>query len=85
MPTPLRANSLNASYYRWPVDHTFVRWHRRLPEGFQMSVKAPRGLTHFKRLYEPERWLTHMRRGLRYLERKRGFFRLLAEITGSTP
>ncbi|MDX1665497.1 MAG: DUF72 domain-containing protein, partial [Candidatus Promineifilaceae bacterium] len=63
---------LNASYYRWPADHTFVRWHRRLPEGFQMSVKAPRGLSHFKRLYEPERWLARMRHGLRYLGRKRG-------------
>lgn len=33
---------LNASFYRWP------------PEGFQLSVKAARGLTHAKRLHAPE-------------------------------
>ncbi len=42
---------LNASFYRWPPDRTFASWRRRLPDGFQLSVKAPRGLTHAKRLY----------------------------------
>ena len=27
------------------------RWHDRLPDGFRMTVKAPRGLTHVRRLY----------------------------------
>lgn len=70
---------LNASYYRWPADYAFIRWHQRLPEGFEMSVKAPRGLTHFKRLYQPERWLARMRPGLRYLGRKRGL--LLVQLS----
>src|SRR3954452_8868058 len=48
---------LNASFYRWPADRTFASWRRRLPEGFQLSVKAPRGLTHAKRLYAPEVWV----------------------------
>ena len=48
---------LNASFYRWPPDATFASWHRRTPEGFVLSVKAPRGLTHAKRLYAPERWV----------------------------
>src|SRR3712207_9451552 len=43
---------LNASFYRWPRDASFASWRRRLPPGFQLSVKAPRGLTHAKRLYE---------------------------------
>lgn len=47
---------LNASFYRWPRDATFASWARRLPPGFTMSVKAPRGLTHAKRLYDPEAW-----------------------------
>ena len=47
---------LNASFYRWPRDATFAGWRRRLPDGFAMSVKAPRGLTHAKRLLEPEAW-----------------------------
>nr|RZI35438.1 hypothetical protein BJQ95_02201 [Cryobacterium sp. SO1] len=32
----------------------FESWHRRLPPGFVMSVKAPRGLTHAKKRYAPE-------------------------------
>ena len=46
---------LNASFYRWPRDATFAGWRRRLPAGFLMSVKAPRGLTHAKRLYARRR------------------------------
>jgi uncharacterized protein YecE (DUF72 family) len=48
---------LNASFYRWPRTATFASWRRRLPEGFRLSVKAPRGLTHAKRLYAPEAWV----------------------------
>lgn len=70
---------LNSSYYRWPADSTFARWHKRLPEGFRMSVKAPGGLTHLKKLYGPERWLGRMRRGLAYLGRKRGI--LLVQLS----
>src|ERR671921_767477 len=48
---------LNASFYRWPRDTSFASWNRRLPPGFSMSVKAPRGLTHARKLYGPEVWL----------------------------
>ncbi|HEY0509669.1 MAG TPA: DUF72 domain-containing protein [Blastococcus sp.] len=48
---------LDASFYRWPPDVSFASWRRRLPAGFQLSVKAPRGLAHAKRLYAPEPWL----------------------------
>jgi len=48
---------LNSSFYRWPAPATFKGWRRRLPEAFQLSVKAPRGLTHGKRLYAPEPWV----------------------------
>jgi uncharacterized protein YecE (DUF72 family) len=48
---------LNASFYRWPRDVSFASWRRRLPDGFRMSVKAPRGLTHGKRLLSPEVWV----------------------------
>jgi uncharacterized protein YecE (DUF72 family) len=51
---------LNASFYRWPRDVSFASWRRRLPSGFQLSVKAPRGLTHAKKLYAPERWLPRL-------------------------
>jgi uncharacterized protein YecE (DUF72 family) len=48
---------VNSTYYRWPTDSTFASWRQRLPDGFLMSVKAPRGLTHSARLYAPEKWL----------------------------
>jgi uncharacterized protein YecE (DUF72 family) len=47
---------LNSSFYHWPRQATFAGWRERLPVGFQLSVKAPRGLTHAKRLYAPEVW-----------------------------
>jgi uncharacterized protein YecE (DUF72 family) len=48
---------LNSSFYRWPRPSAFRSWQRRLPDGFCLSVKAPRGLTHGKRLYAPEAWV----------------------------
>jgi uncharacterized protein YecE (DUF72 family) len=53
---------LNASFYRWPKDSTFESWRRRLPDGFTMSVKAHRGLTHFRRLASPEPWVDRFER-----------------------
>ena len=57
------AVELNASFYRWPSPATFASWQRRLPDGFTMSVKAPRGLTHGKRLYAPEQWIERIAAG----------------------
>lgn len=54
---------LNSSFYRWPRDSAFASWRRRLPDGFQLSVKAPRGLTHAKRLYAPELWVERIAKG----------------------
>lgn len=47
---------LNSSFYHWPRDVSFASWRRRAPEGFVMSVKAPRGLTHAKKLDDPATW-----------------------------
>ena len=58
---------LNASFYRWPPERTFASWRERLPDGFRMSVKAPRGLTHAKRLLEPEAWVDRIVTGWRAL------------------
>jgi uncharacterized protein YecE (DUF72 family) len=54
---------LNASFYRWPPARTFASWRLRLPPGFLMTVKAPRGLTHAKRLLEPEAWIERIAAG----------------------
>jgi uncharacterized protein YecE (DUF72 family) len=62
---------LNASFYRWPRDSTFASWNRRLPPGFLLTVKAPRGLTHAKQLYEPEVWTARIARSWHALGDKR--------------
>jgi uncharacterized protein YecE (DUF72 family) len=58
---------LNASFYRWPKDSTFAGWRQRLPDGFRMSIKAHRGLTHFRRLKSPEPWVERFERCWRAL------------------
>lgn len=62
---------LNASFYRWPKDSTFEGWRQRLPDGFTMSVKAHRGLTHFRRLKSPEPWVERFERCWRALGDRR--------------
>ena len=69
---PLGTVELNASFYRWPPASTFASWRRRLPEGFRLTVKAPRGLTHAKRLYAPEAWVERICAGWHELGERRG-------------
>jgi uncharacterized protein YecE (DUF72 family) len=63
---------VNATYYRWPADTVFAGWRERTPEGFRLTVKAPRGLTHVARLQRPEEWLARVEDGLRELREKLG-------------
>ena len=67
-----RTVELNSSFYHWPADRTFASWFRRLPDDFQLTVKAPRGLTHGARLYAPERWLARIAGSMQQLGHKRG-------------
>lgn len=69
---------LNASFYRWPRDATFGSWHDRLPGGFRMTVKAPRGLTHGRRLHNPEPWIERIARAWALLGDRAGI--LLAQL-----
>ena len=62
---------LNSSFYRWPSPTRFAGWRDRLPAGFVMSVKAPRGLTHGKNLYAPEQWVDRITAGWHELRDKR--------------
>ena len=63
---------INSTFYRWPGKAAFARWHERLPAGFLITVKAPRGLTHGARLYQPERWLETIGEGCAALREKMG-------------
>lgn len=63
---------VNSTFYRWPRGATFAGWRACLPPGFVLSVKAPRGLTHGKRLYGPETWLARLADSLPYLGHRLG-------------
>jgi uncharacterized protein YecE (DUF72 family) len=72
---------LNSSFYRWPRPSAFRHWQRKLPDGFRLSVKAPRGLTHRRRLDAPETWMEHIGAGGHERGGRRGV--LLAQLVPS--
>jgi uncharacterized protein YecE (DUF72 family) len=43
----------NGTFYRLPARETFADWRARTPDGFVMTVKASRYLTHVRRLRDP--------------------------------
>lgn len=43
---------LNTSFYRLPKGETFDKWREQGPPGFRYAVKAPRFITHMKKLKE---------------------------------
>jgi len=44
---------LNNTFYRLPEKETFLKWRKNSPVGFIFSVKAPRFITHMKKLKDP--------------------------------
>ena len=70
--TRYRTVEINSTFYRWPGVGAFRRWHERLPSDFVMTVKAPRGLTHAKRLYAPEKWIDTVTAGCAALQGNMG-------------
>lgn len=67
-----RTVEVNSTFYHWPRAASFAAWRRRLPPGFVLSVKAPRGLTHGRRLYGPEGWLARIAGAVHELGDRRG-------------
>ena len=43
----------NGTFYRLPATDTFAGWRAKVPDGFVMTVKASRYLTHVRRLRDP--------------------------------
>ena len=78
---------LNASFYHWPRDSGFASWRQRLPDGFELSVKAPRGLTHGRRLREPEAWIGRISSAWHELGARRGVLlvQLAPAMNATTP
>jgi len=55
---------INSSFYHWPRNKTFKSWYLRTTKNFILTIKAPRMLTHFKRLYAPEKWISRIAQDL---------------------
>ncbi|MGH8509700.1 MAG: DUF72 domain-containing protein [Gammaproteobacteria bacterium] len=45
---------INNTFYRMPAEAMLVRWAQEVPEHFAFTLKAPRRITHDKRLREAE-------------------------------
>ncbi len=43
---------MNSTFYHLPKAVTVEHWSQKAPEGFLYSFKAPRGITHYKRLQD---------------------------------
>ena len=56
---------INYTFYRLPAEKTFTRWREQQPEQFIYALKAPRTITHLKKLRQPKEALD------RFLERAR--------------
>lgn len=41
---------LNATFYRFPTVKSLLAWYDKTPIGFKFSIKAPKTITHIKRL-----------------------------------
>lgn len=48
------AVEINSSFYRMPAASNLKDWLAEVPKGFQFAFKAPRVITHFKRLKDAE-------------------------------
>lgn len=48
---------LNVTFYRFPQLAVLEKWYKESPDHFRFSVKAPRAITHYKKLNGTERML----------------------------
>lgn len=51
------AAEINSTFYRSHRPGTYARWAQETPQGFRFAVKAPRALTHERRLADPDELL----------------------------
>jgi uncharacterized protein YecE (DUF72 family) len=49
-----RTVEINNTFYRMPAEQMLSRWSEEVPEGFRFALKAPRRITHEKRLRDAE-------------------------------
>jgi uncharacterized protein YecE (DUF72 family) len=68
----LSAVEIDSTFYRSHRTTTYARWSASVPDGFRFSVKAPREITHRRRLLDTEPALSTFLREVRSLGAKLG-------------
>ncbi len=68
----LDAVEINNTFYRMPTETLLLGWKAQVPEGFTFVLKAPRRITHDKRLQDASDDLAHLLRMVSALERGAG-------------
>ncbi|MFW5888092.1 MAG: DUF72 domain-containing protein [Patescibacteria group bacterium] len=63
---------VNYSFYSWPKAETLQRWRENSPSGFKFTMKAPRLITHLKKLKETEEYVKNFYELTSHLKEKCG-------------
>jgi uncharacterized protein YecE (DUF72 family) len=63
---------INNTFYRMPAEAMLARWSEEVPENFAFTLKAPRRITHDKRLREAESHVAEFLRRAETLRSKLG-------------
>lgn len=77
------AVEVNSTFYRSHKASTFARWANSVPDEFRFSVKAPREITHLKRLVDCDAALAKFLAETGFLGAKRG--PILIQLPPSLP
>jgi len=63
---------INYSFYRWPKPSTIKKWHKESPKNFKYTLKAPRTITHMKKLKNTEKQVKDFYKLTNLLKNKKG-------------
>lgn len=63
---------VNYSFYNWPKAETLQRWYRQTPSHFKFTMKAPRVITHLKKLKETDQYVKNFYELTSHLKEKCG-------------
>lgn len=74
---------INATFYRFFKDQTYIKWYEKAPEGFKYALKAPRLITHRKVLLGVEDLIDAFSASANLLGDKLG--PILLQLAPSTP
>jgi uncharacterized protein YecE (DUF72 family) len=61
---------INATFYKIPTAKTFKKWYEETPKDFIFSIKAPKAITHIKKLREVEEDLNNFLKVISPLKEK---------------